>query len=476
MHPALEAIRQATAGAPFKGRLWLVGGAVRDELLGRPHPNDFDIVLGDPQRDAPLWPEAENAGKTERSPPGAVELARFLHEQGISTIAPVTYPRFGTALSHVGGANIELATARKESYVDESRKPDVEPATLEEDARRRDFTVNAMMRNLHTGELYDPLGSGLADLKMKVLRTPLEPKATFYDDPLRMLRAVRFRWQLGFEPAAGLYDAIRAEAERLKIISAERIRDEFVKMLMLSDGDKALEDLRLLGLLRIFAPELEAMKGVEQGHFHHLDVWDHTLLVLRNAGTGDVILSLATLLHDIAKPRTRFIDEEGHTRFFGHESIGAEMARELLRRLKFSNDQIEPVVRLVKNHMRLGSAPRFTHAAARRLIRDMDDQLDRLLALVDADARGLKTGAKKIDLDPIRKRIDEVRLATPRPQLKSPLSGEEIMALTGLSEGPEVGRLKELLVEEVIEGHLEPGDKLAAKEIIQASRSEENLR
>src|SRR5579862_5904020 len=169
-HPALTAIAQATKGTSFEGNLWLVGGAVRDELLGRGNHNDFDIVT--------------------RS--SSAELARLLFDKGISKIAPVTYERFGTAMVDVHGTKIEIVTARKESYEPESRKPTVEPATLEEDAKRRDFTVNALLRNLHSGELYDPLGTGLADLNAGVLRTPLDPIETFFDDPLRMLRAVRF--------------------------------------------------------------------------------------------------------------------------------------------------------------------------------------------------------------------------------------------------------------------------------------------
>lgn len=448
MHPALSAVAKATEQTPFEGQLWLVGGAVRDELLGREHSNDFDIVL-----------EGSSG-----------ELAQLLYEKGVSSIAPVTYERFGTAMVHVQGTNIEIVTARRESYDETSRKPNVQPATLEEDARRRDFTVNTLMRNVHSQELRDPLVAGLQDLQAKVLRTPLDPAATFYDDPLRMLRAVRFRWQLGFEPAPGLYEAISDERERLRIISMERVRDEFVKMLMLRDADRALDDLMNLGLLHIFAPELVAMIGVDQGAYHHLDVWSHSLLVLRNVGPADLTLRLAALLHDVGKPSTRFVDEEGDIRFFGHETVGADMTRELLRRMKFSNDQIEPVALLVRNHMRLGSAPVFTPSAARRLIRDMGDHLEPLLQLVEADANALKRGVRVLDLEPIRVRIAEVSKATPRSQLESPLSGEEIMELTGLSPGPEVGKLKQMLVEKVLEGDLQPGDKDAATRLLRHMR------
>ncbi|HZH99077.1 MAG TPA: HD domain-containing protein [Fimbriimonadaceae bacterium] len=440
----LETLRHATIGTRYEGQLWLVGGAVRDELLGRPQPKDFDVVL-----------ESD-----------ALALAGFLRERGASEIEPVVYPRFGTALIRIDGVDVELITARRESYEQTSRKPNVEPATLADDALRRDFTVNTLLRNIHTRELRDPLGNGLEDIRAHVLRTPLDPRETFYDDPLRMLRAIRFRWQLGFDPAPGLYEAIAEEADRLKIISAERIRDEWVKMLILPDADRAMAELHELGLLEIFAPELLEMVGVEQGAYHHLDVWNHSLLVLRNAGPGNLRLALAALLHDIGKPRTQSVDEEGHIRFFGHESVGAEMTRDLLRRLKFSNEQIEPVAKLVRNHMRFGSMPQFTAAAARRLIRDMDGDVEELLQLVEADANGLKRGVRVLDLEPIRARLEEVARVTPRSTLESPLSGEEIMRIGNLPPGVEVGRLKALLTEKVLEGELEAGDKAKAVELL----------
>ena len=448
MNAALQSIRDVTMATPYEGKLWLVGGAVRDKLLNRPEPNDFDIVLEQ----------------------NALPLAEFLWERDVSEIFPVTYARFGTAMVRVQGTTIELITARKESYEDESRKPEVEPATLQEDASRRDFTVNTLLENLHTGEKRDPLNQGMQDLESKILRTPLEPKKTFYDDPLRMLRAIRFKQQLGFELAPGLPEAISEEAYRLAIISDERIRDEWIKMLSMPGASHSMRELMDTGLLEQFAPEFLDMVGVEQGTFHHLDVWDHSLLVLDNVGPGNLALSLAALLHDVAKPATRFIDEEGNTRFFGHESLGAEITWRMLQRLKFSNEQIESVVRLVKNHMRLGSMPEFTPAAARRLIRDMDGEVDDLLSLVDADTRALRPGLKTLDLDPIRARLNEVALATPRSTLESPLSGDEIMELLHLEPGPEVGRIKNILLDKVLEGELAPGDKEKAVEMIKSGR------
>lgn len=446
MHPALASIRAAIAGTPFEGDLFLVGGAVRDEMLGLPPKADFDLVT--------------------RGASG--ELAQLLFEKGISTIFPVTYERFGTAMVHVEDIDIEIVTARRESYDESSRKPHVEPASYEEDAHRRDFTVNTLMRNLQSGELRDPLGAGLTDLKAQILRTPLDPVVTFHDDPLRMMRAVRFRWQLGFQPAPGLYEAIGETRERLRIVSFERIRDELVKMLARPTGPDALDDLRKLGLTEIFAPEFDAMVGVEQGNFHHLDVWDHTLLVMRNTWRvspekPDLSLILGALFHDVGKPPTRMKDENDRTRFFGHEDVGGKMTREILRRWKFSEREIEPVVLLVRNHMRLGSAPVFTKPAARRLIRDLGRQVEPLLTLVEADASSLKPGVRALDLTPIRAQIEAVAQETPRETLESPLTGAEIMEILGIDPGQDVGKWKQFLTEKVLEGELKPGDKEAAR-------------
>lgn len=438
---ALAPIRDAIRGTPYEDDLYLVGGAVRDELLGLPPQADVDLVTTGPVE--PL-----------------VDLLR-----PVSSISPVVYERFGTAMLRIADTPVELVRARKESYDGGSRKPQVEPATLLDDARRRDFTANALMRRLSDGELIDPTGQGMDDLRAKTLRTPLDPVETFRDDPLRMLRAVRFRWKLGFTPAPGLYDAAAESAIRLEIVSEERIRDELRKMLLHPTAADAFADLMRLGLLDTFAPELRPMVGCEQGHWHHLDVWDHSLLVLSKvAARGDETLSWAALLHDVGKPETRTTDANGHIRFFGHEDLGARRASDLLRHLRLSTREVEPIARLVKNHMRLGSFESFTPAAARRLLQDMGDDTDRLLDLVDADASSLAPGVRQLDLAPIRARLEEVRTATPTETLISPLSGGEIMALTGLPPGEEVGNIKARLTEAVLDGRLSPGDKEGARE------------
>ncbi|MCW5943520.1 MAG: HD domain-containing protein [Fimbriimonadaceae bacterium] len=442
---ALDALRTVTLGTPYEGRLWLVGGAVRDELLGLPAPTDLDVV-------------------TDLD---ALELARLVHESGASG-PPVVYPRFGTAMVRFPEANLELVTARSESYGRESRKPWVRPATLEEDARRRDFTLNAILQNVHTGQVADPLGVGLSDLQDRVLRTPLDPAATFDDDPLRMLRAVRFRRRFGLTPAEGLLDAVKACSDRLAIVSAERVRDEFVRMLELPNAALCLQDLLDLDLLRFVVPELADAVGVEQGDHHHCDVWGHTLLVLSATDPRDLTLRLAALFHDVAKPRTRTVEADGRVRFFGHETLGAEIARERLRALRFATDQVDEVALLVRNHMRLGSSPRFTDTVARRLIRAMGENLDRLFRLVRADIAGHAPGVPMVDVDAIEAIVARVRRETPMETLDSPLSGEQIMSALGLAPGPTVGAAKAHLSELVIRGELSPLDQAKARRLLDA--------
>lgn len=444
---ALDRIREAMRGTAYEGDLFLVGGAVRDALLGTPSP-DIDLVT---RGDAPA-------------------LARRLWERGVGDHAPVIYERFGTAMLTIGGEPIEFVTARRESYDEGSRKPNVEPATYREDAERRDFTLNALYRDLFTGEIVDPLGVGRADLEALVLRTPLDPATTFSDDPLRMLRAVRFRHRFGATYAPGLEEAIRAQVGRLAIVSPERIREESVKMLDRPSAADAIGDLMRLGLMPYVMPELIPMVGIDQGSFHHLDVWEHTLLAMRNlwdqGAPPDRETSLAVLLHDVGKPPTRMLDDRGKIRFFGHEAVGADLAREAMRRLRFPNGTIERVARLVRAHMRLGTAPEFTAAAARRLIRDLDTDVERLLRVVDADASALAPGVRALDLAPVRARLGEVQEAAPATGYVSPLSGAEIMARTGLPPGPEIGRLKAMLEEAVLAGQLSPDDKATATTLL----------
>jgi len=447
MNP-IEAIAESTRKTPWESHLYLVGGVVRDPLLGLPTPQDIDIIVEG----------------------NALEFAHFLRDKGISSIQPVTYPRFGTALVIVNRSKIELASPRRETYNPKSRKPDVAPATLREDAMRRDFTINALFKNLHTGELLDFTGHGLEDIQQKILRTPLAPAATFRDDPLRMLRAVRFKniYELTYAP--GLVKAIQEERDRLEIISKERIQEELTKMLSHPNAADCLEELMDFGLLSKFIPELEEGIGVEQGDYHTKDVWGHTLDVVKNTARLEIpdphrkyLVVLGALFHDIAKPRTKSIDEDGRIRFFEHERVGGDMTYEIMRRLKFPKADCESVTKLVRNHMRLGSAPTFTASAARKLIRDMGELTELLLLLCEADARAIGKIPKGIDFRAIRKQIAEVQVEIEEKGLTSPLNGEEIMQELGITEGPEVGKWKRVLEQAVLDGLIPAGDKIKAR-------------
>ncbi|MEI7576890.1 MAG: HD domain-containing protein [Armatimonadota bacterium] len=478
MHPALETIRSCVVGTPFEGDLYLVGGAVRDSLLGLDGSDDLDLVSTQP----------------------ASALVELLWNRGVCDFHPVVYERFGTAMVSVGGQKVEVVQTRRESYSARSRKPSVQPGTLREDAERRDFTINSLMRSLNDWSLVDPLGCGVDDLQNGVLRTPLEPRKTFHDDPLRMLRAVRFRHRFGFSYFEGLAEAISISAPRLKIISTERIRDEVFKMLLHPSASAALDDLLSLGLLEQFLPEFLPLKGCEQGEWHYQDAWDHTRQVVDNLhnlsrrigkiqvesvesgedhdlepvahltpqpplppgaemGSPGIATLLAGLFHDVAKPQTRTEPVPGEVHFYGHDHEGAKVARRVLKRLKVPGDTIDVVSILVENHMRLSSANEFGTPAIRRLIRDMGEQLDPLLDLCEADRLAHKNGAPLTDL---RQRIDKVRKETPAESLESPLSGEEIMELLSLPPGPEVGVWKKRLVEALIEGTIEDPDSARA--------------
>ncbi len=442
----LDLLRQATIGSEYESRLFLVGGYVRDQLLKLPVPEDLDIVLeGD-----------------------ALELAHFLYRQRICDHTPVVYPRFGTAMVSIDGVPVELVTARRESYQSESRHPDVVPATLADDARRRDFTINTLMRNLHTNELIDPLQVAILDLSKGVLRTPLDPIATFSDDPLRMLRAIRFAVKLNFVIVPECYEAIKETAPRLEIISEERIRDEFIKIMALPNCTKGIAMLFETGLLQQFAPELTAMRGMAQNDYHIYDVWDHTMAALDvlNPNTSTET-RIALLFHDVGKPLTYSQDANERVHFYNHEVIGADITHEVLQRLKFPNSQIAEIADMVRLHMRVGGYdPSWNNAAMRRLVRDVGDLFEPMLDLCKADAKARREDLGGPDFESLEERVAKVRADFDVTKAVSPLSGEEIMEHLHLIEGPKVGYFKDALTDAIIEGILKPDDKEGAYKLL----------
>ena len=440
LHPAFPLLRQAVAEQAV--RAWAVGGFVRDHLLERPHP-DLDVVVegGDAMRLAERF--AELAG----------------------TRRPVLFPRFGTAQVAWGDRLVEFATARAESYLPESRKPEVRPASLQADLERRDFTVNALLMDLD-GKVHDPLGRGLPDLRARLLRTPREPVRTFADDPLRMLRAIRLAAQLGFELAPDLLPAMRELRDRLRppVLSVERTADELRKMLVSERPALALELMETAGLLEVVLPELAACRGVEQRGYHHADVYGHTLETVA-AAPPRLTERLAALFHDVGKPVTA----AGDGSFLGHDAKGAEMAAEALRRLRFSNAEAERVSQLVRLHLRpVFYASTWSDAAVRRLARDAGDLLDPLLALARADVAASDYPHPE-KLDELQARLQAVLEERPS-RLKVPVSGEDVMRELALAPGPEVGRIKEKIEELILEGRLEP-DRRAILAYLRGMRS-----
>jgi len=416
------------AASELNARAWIVGGYVRDVLLGRPHP-DIDVVVEDRK---------------------GFELARRF-AQLAGAAEPVVFERFGTAQITLTGHLVEFVSARAESYVADSRKPDVRAATLDEDLRRRDFTVNTLLMDFD-GNVHDPLGRGRADLEARVLRTPADPMQTFSDDPLRMLRAIRFAAQLGFELAPELLPAMSKLKARLTspVVSVERLSDELRKMLVSERPGLALELLDQGGLLELILPEVAACKGVQQTGYHTHDVFGHTVLAV--AGTPqDIVARLGALFHDVGKPATAGPDGS----FIGHDVVGAEMAASALERLRFPQREIDAVVLLVRLHLRpVFYASEWTDGAVRRLARDAGSQLARLMALARADI-GASAYPHPEKLDELQARLDLVLNEQPS-RLEAPVNGEDIMRIRQIPPGPEVGRVKQRLSELVMDGVIDP--------------------
>ncbi len=361
----IEAIANSIKGTEFEGNTFIAGGYVRDKLLNR-YSDDIDIVVN-----------LINGGQ---------ELARFLYEERIATF-PVIYKSFGTAKSKINGFDVEFVMSRNESYRKRSRFPSVNFGTLEEDVFRRDFTINSLLLDVCNQKILDITGKGKEDIKNGILRTILDPDSVFVEDPLRILRAVRFSAQLGFELTDNSLVSIKKNHTLLKTLSVERINTEFTKIMTSDNPVKGLELLIDTEMYRSFIPELGEMLNLEQNKYHDRDVWHHTLSVVENT-SPDPTLRLSALFHDIGKLRSlKTID--GVNRFFNHENVSSEMAVKIMNRLKYSRKIIAEVKFLISNHMRtkaFGSeAANMSPKAARKFLRDTGDNCDKLLKLIHAD-------------------------------------------------------------------------------------------
>jgi len=444
---AVETLRLVTSEEPIKGlaeafavagfELALVGGPVRDAFLGRKvHDLDFTTSATPDQIEKLVKPLADAIWDVGRA--------------------------FGTIAAQLGEHTVEITTYRADSYDGSSRKPDVVfGSSLEEDLFRRDFTMNAMALTLPEVKLVDPC-NGLEDLLAGVLRTPIEPEISFQDDPLRMMRGARFTSQLGAVIHPDTMAAMTTLAPRIADISAERVREELTRLLATESPRQGLEVLVETGIADIVLPELPALRLESDEHAHHKDVYQHTLTVVEQAieeekrrfpdQAPDVVLRVAALLHDIGKPATRRFEGGGVVTFYHHDVVGAKLAKKRLKALRFDNNTIDSVARLIELHLRFFgySEQAWTDSAVRRYVRDAGEELERLHILVRADV----TTRNKRKADHLSFAYDdlEARIAVLAEQeelqaIRPELDGEAIMAILDLPPGREVGEAYRFLLE-----------------------------
>ena len=434
---------------------YVIGGFVRDHIMGREYSDrDIDIVvLGD-----------------------GPAMARAVAREISRDIKVTVFKTFWTAMFRYGNSDIEFVGARKESYSADSRKPSVLPGTLEDDQNRRDFTINALAISLNRdnpGEVLDPFG-GIDDIRNGIIRTPLDPDTTFSDDPLRMMRAVRFAAQLGFRVEDGTLVSIKRNAERLKIVSAERITTELNKIMATSRPSAGFLLLEQTSLLSLILPEIDRLKGVEDKEGKgHKDNFHHTIKVLDNLAekSDDLWLRWAALLHDVAKPATKkFIPGIGWT-FHGHEFIGAKMVPDMFKRLKLPlNDRMKYVQKLVGLHLRPISLVQdeVTDSAVRRLLFEAGEDIDDLMLLCEADITSgnrMKVQKHRENFALVRRKLKEIEEKDAVRTFQPPVHGDEIIAAFNIPPGPMVGVIKSAIKEAILDGII-PNEHEAAREFM----------
>ena len=423
---------------------YVVGGFVRDYLLNRGQKKDIDFVT---------------VGN-------GILLAKELANKLGHTSQVSVFKRFGTAMFKYKDTDLEFVGARKESYSEDSRKPHVEDGTLEDDQKRRDFTINTLaisMNKENFGELIDPF-NGIEDLNNKIIKTPLEPNVTYSDDPLRMMRAIRFAAQLDFEIEKKSFQAIIDNAERINIVSFERVMDEFQKIMMTDKPSVGLLLLEQSGLMQHILPELVALKGIEEVEGQkHKDNFYHTLEVVDNisVNTDNVWLRWAALLHDIGKAVTKRFDKNVGWTFHSHEFVGSKMVLKLFRRLKLP---LGPQVKYVQKLVMMSSRPiavvtdDATDSALRRLLFDAGEDFDDLITLCKADIttkNERKQKRFKQNFEVVEQKIKDVEERDRVRNFQPPISGEEIMKIFDIQPGKEIGILKNAIKEAILEGEVE---------------------
>ncbi|MBQ5829436.1 MAG: HD domain-containing protein [Alistipes sp.] len=439
---------------------YVVGGYVRDHYLGRPS-TDIDVVV-------------VGSGVAV-----AEELGRVLQ-------AKVTiYRTYGTAMLRWQGTEVEFVGARKESYSPESRNPQVEPGSLEDDQRRRDFTINAMAWSLNRdsfGELVDPF-EGMYDLEDCIIRTPCDPEKTFSDDPLRMMRAVRFASQLGFDIDDDTFEGIIAQAHRIEIITKERISVELSKIMASPVPSIGLTLMRSAGLLKYVLPELDRMAGVERrGRHAHKDNFEHTMKVLDNVAkkSDDIWLRWAALFHDIGKPVTKAYDRNLGWTFHQHEAVGSKMIPQLFRRLKLpTNEPMRFVQKMVFLHMRpiVLSEDMVSDSAVRRLLFEAGDDVEKLMMLCEADITSGNDNKVQLYLknfELVRRKMQDLEERDRVRNFQPPITGDMIMKIYGVPPSSVIGEIKEVIKNSILDGVI-PNDYDAAYALMEQEAEKRGL-
>ena len=428
-------------------RAFVVGGYVRDHYLHRPSTDIDVVVVG-----------------------SGIALAEALGRELRTKVS--VFKTFGTAMVRAGGIEVEFVGARRESYTRDSRKPEVAPGTLEDDQRRRDFTINAMAWSLNGatfGELVDPF-DGMSDLEECIIRTPCDPDVTFSDDPLRMMRAVRFASQLGFTIEEETFDAICRNAERIGIVSRERIAVELNKIVLSPVPSMGFELLEMTGLLKLIFPEMQALKGVERrGRHAHKDNFYHTLKVLDNVSrrSDDLWLRWAAILHDIGKPQTKAYDPRVGWTFHGHEVAGSKMVPGIFRQLKLPlNEHMKFVQKLVFLHLRpiILSEDLVTDSAVRRLLCEAD-----ITSGIDA-----KVKRYLANFELVRRKMKDLEERDRIRNFQPPITGEIIMETYGIGPCRVIGEIKEVIKNAILDGEI-PNEYEAAHALMERLAAEHGL-